>query len=352
MEIEDYFTSLEKKLEKAYEVAKEARKVGIDPDLAPEIPLAFDLASRVESLVGPPGIAEKIRKAVKKHGREEASLEIAQSIIKNSKLSEEEGVEQALRTALAILTEGIVAAPMEGIVKIAIKENPDRSRYLAVYFAGPIRSAGGSAQALAVLTADVVRQALNLSRYTPTPEEIERFVEESDLYNSEAARLQYYPTPQEIRTSLSNIPVEITGEGTEKVEVFGYRDLPRIETNRLRGGAVLVLAEGVLQKAPKISKFVEKLGINGWEWLADLKKEKTFDENEKNKKSSLKYIRDVIAGRPLLSHPSAKGGLRLRYGRSRCSGLAGVSINPATMAMFDDFIATGTQIKIEKPGKG
>jgi DNA polymerase II large subunit len=350
MKIAEYFRLLEEEVSSIYALAKEARKVGVDPDFEPEIPLAVDLAGRVESLVGPPGIAEKIRKAVKRLGREEASIEIAGEIVKNSSLSEEDAAEQGLRTALAILTEGVVAAPMEGIVKVAVKENPDLSRYLAVYFAGPIRSAGGSAQALAVLTADYIRQALNLSRYKPTAEEVERFVEESELYNSEAARLQYFPSSDEIRRAVENIPVEITGEGTERVEVSGYRDLPRIETNQLRGGGVLVLAEGVLQKAPKIAKFVEKLKITGWEWLSDAK-ESEADIGEE-KKSSNKYIRDVIAGRPILSHPSAKGGLRLRYGRSRCSGLAGVSIHPATMVIFDDFLATGTQIKTEKPGKG
>ena len=351
MEIEEYFKSLEDGARAAYAVAKKARKTGVDPDFEPEIPLAVDLAGRVESLVGPPGIAEKIRKAVEELGREEAALEIAKDIVSASNLSEEEAMEQALRTSLAVLTEGVVAAPMEGIVKVAVKENPDRSRYLAVYFAGPIRSAGGSAQALAVLTADYIRQTLKLSRYKPTPEEIERLVEETDLYNAEAARLQYSPSPEEIRKAVGNIPVEITGEGTEKVEVSGYRDLVRVETNQLRGGAILVLAEGVLQKAPKIAKYVEKLRITGWEWLSELKKERS-DNGVDEKKSNLKYIKDVIAGRPLLSHPSAKGGLRLRYGRSRCSGLAGVSLHPATMVMFDDFIATGTQIKTEKPGKG
>ncbi|GBE56163.1 DNA polymerase II large subunit [archaeon BMS3Bbin16] len=353
MKIEDYFKKLEDEGKRAYAAAKEARAAGIDPDFEPEIPLAIDLAERVESLVGPEGIAQKIRRAVNEHGREEASLIIAKQIAGNSSLSEEEAAEQGLRTALAILTEGVVAAPMEGIVKVSVKENHDGSRYLAVYFAGPIRSAGGSAQALAVLTADYLRQALGLSAYVPTAEEVERLVEEADLYNSEAARLQYLPSPAEIRTACENIPVEVTGEGTDRVEVSGYRNLPRVETNQLRGGAVLVLAEGVLQKAPKIAKFVDKLQIKGWEWLSDIKKDKPAGDDCKNEKKTVhKYIRDVIAGRPILSHPSAKGGLRLRYGRSRCSGLAAVSIHPATMVIFDDFIATGTQMKIEKPGKG
>src|SRR5439155_437428 len=45
------------------------------------------------------------------------------------------------------------------------------------------------------------------------------------------------------------------------------------------------------------------------------------------------------------------GGLRLRYGRTRATGLAAVALHPATMHILDDFIAVGTQIKTERPGK-
>ncbi|RLG56417.1 MAG: DNA polymerase II large subunit, partial [Candidatus Hydrothermarchaeota archaeon] len=266
--------------------------------------------------------------------------------------------EQALRTSLAVLTEGIVAAPLEGIVKTKIKKNQDGSSYLAIYFAGPIRSAGGSAQALAVLIGDYIRINLGLDRYKPTREEIERFVEEVDLYNAEAARLQYLPNPEEIRIAISNIPVEITGEGTEKIEVTGYRNLERIETNQLRGGAVLVLAEGVLQKAPKIIKHMKKFNLR-WEWLEELaslragKKEEEEWEGESEIKiqPNYKYIKDLIAGRPVLSYPSEKGGLRLRYGRCRTSGFASACLHPATMVILDNFIAVGTQLKTERPGK-
>ena len=44
--------------------------------------------------------------------------------------------------------------------------------------AGPIRAAGGTAQALSVLIADVVRRELDLDPYIPTPAEIERYKEE------------------------------------------------------------------------------------------------------------------------------------------------------------------------------
>ena len=46
------------------------------------------------------------------------------------------------------------------------------------------------------------------------------------------------------------------------------------------------------------------------------------------------------------------GAFRFRYGRGRVSGFSASSLHPATMAITDSFIATGTQLKIEKPTKG
>lgn len=350
-----YFESLEREAKKLYSIAAKARKRGFDPELTPETPFAKDLAGRVAGLVGPKGVAERIRELSSGLSKEEVSLEVAKEIVEGrfgSFPSVEAAAEQAIRTSLAIVTEGIVAAPLEGIGKVKVKKNQDNTRYLAIYFAGPIRSAGGSAQALAVLTGDCIRRTLGLDRYKPTEEEVERFAEETDLYNSEASRLQYFPPSQEVRTAIRNIPVEITGESTDHVEVSGYRDLARVETNQLRGGAILVLAEGVLQKAPKILKYVEKFNLKGWGWLSEYGSTKSTAQVKEEIKANYKYIKDLIAGRPVLSHPSANGGFRLRYGRCRNSGFASASINPATMVVLDDFIALGTQIKTERPGKG
>jgi DNA polymerase II large subunit len=41
----------------------------------------------------------------------------------------------------------------------------------------------------------------------------------------------------------------------------------------------------------------------------------------------------------------------LRYGRSRFSGLSSMAISPYTMGILYDFIAIGTQLKYEGPGK-
>ena len=356
--METYFRSLEEGVKRAYSIALKARSRGFDPELEPEIPFAKDMAERVEGLVGPKGVAPRIRELVEEMSNEEAAIKIAGEIVKGKfgKFEDnEKTAEQALRTSLALITEGIVAAPLEGIVKVRIKKNSDGTNYLAIYFAGPIRSAGGSAQALAVLVGDAIRVGLGLNSYKPTDDEIERFVEEVDLYNTEAARLQYHPEPQDIRKAVKNIPVEITGEPTEKVEVSGYRNLERIETNSLRGGAVLVLAEGVLQKVGKILKYVNKLGFESWEWLGEFAASRVTDDSEEKDvkiEPSFKYIKELVAGRPVLSHPSEKGGFRLRYGRSRNSGFAAMSMHPATMVLTDDFIAIGTQLKTERPGKG
>nr|6HMS_B Chain B, DNA polymerase II large subunit,DNA polymerase II large subunit [Pyrococcus abyssi]8PPT_B Chain B, DP2 [Pyrococcus abyssi GE5]8PPU_B Chain B, DP2 [Pyrococcus abyssi GE5]8PPV_B Chain B, DP2 [Pyrococcus abyssi GE5] len=388
-EMEEYFEMLQREIDKAYEIAKKARAQGKDPSLDVEIPQATDMAGRVESLVGPPGVAKRIRELVKEYGKEIAALKIVDEIIEGKfgdLGSREKYAEQAVRTALAILTEGIVSAPIEGIANVKIKRNTwaDNSEYLALYYAGPIRSSGGTAQALSVLVGDYVRRKLGLDRFKPSEKHIERMVEEVDLYHRAVTRLQYHPSPEEVRLAMRNIPIEITGEATDDVEV-SHRDVPGVETNQLRGGAILVLAEGVLQKAKKLVKYIDKMGIEGWEWLKEFVEAKEKGEpKEEGKEESLaestleetkvevdmgfyyslyqkfkeeiapsdKYAKEVIGGRPLFSDPSKPGGFRLRYGRSRASGFATWGINPATMILVDEFLAIGTQLKTERPGKG
>ena len=355
-----YFENLQKDVDSCYLLAKNARKIGLDPEYDIEIPQALDIASRVEELVGPKNIAPIIREATKKFkNREMVSIEIAKRIVKDKSYNfrkTEDALDQAIRTGLAILTEGVLVAPLEGIADVKIGANKDGSNYVDLYFSGPIRSAGGTGQAMSVLLADIVRRELNIGRYIPSFEEIERYKEEIPLYKR-TQHLQYTPSVDEIEKITKNCPICINGEGTEEVEVTGHRDLIRVNTNRLRGGACLVIAEGLCLKAPKILKHVKKLKLKDWDFLSIF-----INKNVKEEKQSLnkipeilpsnKYIGEVIAGRPVFSHPSRKGGLRLRYGRARTAGLASTAINPNTMILLDNFIAVGTQLKIERPGKG
>ena len=399
-EMEAYFKALKKGIDSCYEVARLARAKGLDPEYEVEIPRAIDLAARVEELVGPKGIAEKIRECSKDRQREDVAITIAMEIAHTHWGSKEEGLEQAVKTGLAILTEGIVAAPTEGMPDVKIRTNPDGSDHVEIYYAGPIRSAGGTAQALSVLIADRVRRELGIGKYNPTPSEIERYKEEISLYKA----LQYRPTDSEIETITRNCPVCITGEGTEKESASGYTDLPRVKTNKVRGGSCLVLAEGLCLKAKKLRPYARKMKSKDWDFLKELTKVKKVDRQEditppieelepdaaksisegegedqphpeegdgikavddaaqegldpnyaaprRMVTPNLKYIRDILAGRPILSHPSRKGGFRLRYGRARTAGLASIALHPATMVILHDALAIGTQIKIERPGK-
>ncbi len=355
-ETADYFRRLEAQTEKVYAVAQEARLKNLDPTPYPEVQLALDLAERVEKLVGMEGVAEAIRKLQSNDlKKEEIAFKIAEQVVYNEYKSFESQVDAAdnsIRTALAILTDGITAAPLEGIDSVKIKKNPDESRYLSVYYAGPIRSAGGTEQALSVLVADQVRRLLGLDRYKPTEGEMRRYVEELRLYESRVSRFQYHATDAELTRAVQHIPVEINGVQTDDIEVSVNRDLPRVETNRVRGGCLRVLNDGVLSKASKLRKIIEKMGLTEWSWLReiDVKGEESKGQLEKIK-PNYNYLHDSVAGRIVICYPSAPGGLRLRYGRSRNTGLAAVGMHPATMKILNDFVAIGTQLRVERPGK-
>ena len=248
---------------------------------------------------------------------------------------------------LAVLTEGILVAPLEGVVSARFITNADGSPSLAISFAGPIRSAGGTGQALSVLIADILRRDFDLKNPIMTFEEVERYKEETGAY---ARGLQHRPSNPEIETIVKSCPIYIDGEGVGG-EVTGQRDLARVKTNKVREGMLLVVCEGLVLKAPKILKYVDALGLDGWEWLRPFAKgsaKGTDNEVKPNKK----FISDVLAGRPIFSLPMETGGFRLRYGRSRLAGLATTSLHPATMTALSGFVIIGTQMKYESPGKG
>ncbi len=347
----DYFETLEAEVDRAYGVAEAARAVGIDPEDRPEIPPAQDMAARVEKLLRHlplAGIAEEIRALARELPREEVAVEMVRRLVQDPRRGDtlEARLDAALRVGLAILTEGILVAPLEGLAEVHVRSNGDMP-YLELYYAGPIRAAGGTAQALSVLLADIARREVGLAAYHPAPGEVERYVEEVPLYKH-LQHLQYAPTPEEIEIVVRHVPVCISGEATEgEAEVSAFRNLPRVPTNGIRGGACLVLAEGLCQKAPKLQKTVRQLGITGWEFLERLGRQGVSDEDGHGPK----YLAEAVGGRPVLAYPHRPGGFRLTYGRSRTTGLAACAVNPATMILLRNFLAVGTQVKLEYPGK-
>src|SRR6056297_2167863 len=194
-EDERYFEDLESDLDDAFEVAREAKATSGDPKPEVEIPVAKDMADRVENILGFDGVAERVRELEEQMSREEAALELVEDFVEGTVgdyESREGKVEGAVRTAVALLTEGVVAAPIEGIDRVELLENDDGTEFINVYYAGPIRSAGGTAQALSVLVADYARALLGIEEYHARDDEIERYAEEVSLYDEETG-LQYSP---------------------------------------------------------------------------------------------------------------------------------------------------------------
>ena len=392
---ERYFERIEADLDAAFDRAERAKRQGHDPEPEVEIPVARDMADRVENILGIDGVAERVRDLEGEMSREEAALELVTDFVEGT-VGDYDGragkVEGAVRTAVALLTEGVVAAPIEGIDRVEILENDDGTEFVNVYYAGPIRSAGGTAQALSVLVADYARSLLGIDEYRARSDEIERYAEEVALYDKETG-LQYTPKDTETRFIAEHMPIMLDGEATGDEEVSGFRDLERVDTNSARGGMCLVLAEGIALKAPKIQRYTRELDEVEWPWLQDLidgtiggesgedgdgeadvgtdgdaageghgdatgeghgdaaGSEASTPAGPLRPDPSEKYLRDLIAGRPVFGHPSASGGFRLRYGRARNHGFATAGVHPATMHLVDDFLATGTQIKTERPGK-
>ncbi|MFC4359843.1 DNA-directed DNA polymerase II large subunit [Halobium salinum] len=395
-EDERYFERIESRLDEAFDLAEAAKDRGRDPKTEVEIPVAVDMADRVENILGIEGVAERVRELEGEMSREEAALELVTDFVEGTVGdydSREGKVEGAVRTAVALLTEGVVAAPIEGIDRVELLENDDGTEFVNVYYAGPIRSAGGTAQALSVLVADYARSLLGIEEFEARNDEIERYAEEVALYDKETG-LQYTPKDTETKFIAKHMPIMLDGEATGDEEVSGFRDLERVDTNNARGGMCLVMAEGIALKAPKIQRYTKNLDEVDWPWLQDLidgtyyddggdeaadegsdadgdgddaeaedggdadgdgdepgADESTEPAGPPRVEPATKFLRDLIAGRPVFGHPSEAGGFRLRYGRARNHGFATAGVHPATMHLVDDFLATGTQIKTERPGK-
>lgn len=372
-EMKKYFQEIDRKVKLAYTLANKARSKGYDPKEETEVPLAKNMAERVEGLISTvapeienSGLSKRIKELEKKFGELDwrvaltISLEVAEEKI--CKFSNKlRAMETGIRVGLAYLTLGIVASPLEGFVELKLKKRKDGKEYFCLMYSGPIRSAGGTAAAVSVIVSDYVRIQLGYSSYDPSEEEINRTVTELYDYHERVTNLQYLPSEEEINFLIKNLPVQIDGDPSEEIEVSQYKDLERIETNRIRSGVCLVIGEGIAQKAPKLWKQISKWGkefnLDDWFFLEDFiklqKKIKSKSTTEETGKVSpiYTYIEDLVAGRPVLTHPLRAGGFRLRYGRCRTSGYSSASIHPALTYALNGYIAIGTQLKVERPGK-
>lgn len=374
--INKYFETFKKDCFTALHHAQEARKQGYDPHTDVEITLAETLAERVEGLISViapqikgSGVAERIIELEEKYSILDwrVGMVIAHEIAEQKYCSFQtplEAIEVGVRVGFAYVTLGVVSSPIEGLTSIEIKERRDKKgQFFRINYAGPIRNAGGTAASVSVLIADYVRKKMGYAKYDPTEKEALRCAAELEDYHRFVANLQYFPSEEESKFLMENIPVEIAGDPSEKWEVsnVNLKDLPRVETNNLRSGYCLIHSSCIPLKGPKLWKRLAEWGdemeMQDWNFLEEFlnlqKKMKAKGGEDDGAKIApdYTYIKDIVAGRPVFGHPLRPGAFRLRYGRSRASGYSGQAIHPATMVVSDGFIATGTQLKVERPGK-
>lgn len=371
-----YFAGIKEDVFAAYELAKRARAQGYDPASVVEVELAETLAERVVglmSVIAPQiknaGIEMRIEELERQYGILDwrVAFVIAHEIAQQKYCAFDtqlQAIEVGVKVGFAYVTLGVVSSPIEGLTTIEIKPRQDgKGEYFRLNYAGPIRNAGGTMASVSVLIADYVRVRMGYATYDPTEKEILRCPAELEDYHQFIANLQYFPSKEESIFLMRHLPVEIAGDGSEYREIsnVNLKDLPRIETNNLRSGYCLIHSSCIPLKAPKLwaklEKWGEQMGMGHWSFLKEFldlqKKIKAKGKKEESAKITpdYTYIKDLVAGRPVFAHPLRPGGLRLRYGRSRASGYSGQAIHPATMVVLDDFIASATQIKVERPGK-
>ncbi|VVB83498.1 DNA polymerase II large subunit [uncultured archaeon] len=368
MNTQQYFSNLDKDVKKIYEIASEARAKNLDPASKVEIPLARSLAEKVVGLISTiypqmegSGIAKRILELEKEYGKLNmaVSFKIAEEVAKQKYCkfaSLLEAIDAGIRIGFSYTTLGVVSSPIEGFTGLQLGKTRDSKEYFIANFSGPIRSAGTTASCVVLMLVDYLRELFGYAKFDPSEEEVKRYVAENYDYHEYITNLQYLPTVEEATFLAKNLPIQIAGDPTEKLEVSNYKNLSRVDTNFIRGGMCLIFSEGLAQKAKKglrLLKETKSKGFQstGWDFLEDYVKLHEKREVGKTDESPT-YIQDLVAGRPVFGHPSRSGAFRFRYGRSRVSGFSAVSMHPATMGITDSFIAIGTQLKIEKPTKG
>ncbi|MBU0976820.1 MAG: DNA polymerase II large subunit [Nanoarchaeota archaeon] len=369
--INNHFKAIENGTNICYDLARLARKKGLDPADDVETPIATTLAEKAIGLISVlyPQIQDKkiideILNLEKEYGQLDPAVafKIAEEIAKEKfcKFKDQlEAIDAGIRVGFSYITLGVVSSPIEGFTGLKIGKTRDGKEYFRAFFSGPIRSAGTTASCVVLMLIDYLRETFGYAPFDPDESEVKRYITENYDYHERVNNLQYLPTEEEIEFLAKRLPIQIDGEPTEKREVSNYKDLDRIETNFIRGGMCLIFSEGLAQKAQKGVRLL-KQGVKGrgfqatgWDYLDEyIEKFKTKKKSGGKTDGKPTYIKDIVAGRPVFGHPSRSGAFRFRYGRSRTGGFSATLVHPATMAISNSFISSGTQLKIEKPTKG
>jgi len=376
-EMQKYFEELDAACTREVKIANAARLKGYDYTEKSEIVLTKNMAERVIGIIAVvapqiqnTGAVARIIELEKQYGILDwrVAFSIAEDVAREKFCKfkdQKEAMEIGIKTGFAYVTNGVVSSPLEGFTTIDIVDRMDgKGKYFCMNFSGPIRNAGGTAAAVSVLIADYVRMKFGYAKYDATELETKRTYTEIEDYHTRFSPRQYFPSREEIDFFMAHIPIQIGAEPSEKVEVSNYKDLPRVPTNLIRSGFCLLYTDCLPLKSPKLWKQLKvwgkDFGMIDWLWIEEylvIQKEAKAHKKKSDIGTGAKispdytYIKDLVAGRPVLGYPLRNGGFRLRYGRGRVSGYSAQSIHPATMQILNSYVATATQLKVERPGK-
>ena len=134
-----YESWLEEHTEAVYQIAAEAKSKKLDFENVVEIPRASDLASRTEKLLEDyldgMKIEEDLRHLLNTTDRESASIQIAVDVARKMNeqtLDMQKSIDCGLRVGLAVLTEAVLVAPLDGIGDVRILNNADGTEFLSI----------------------------------------------------------------------------------------------------------------------------------------------------------------------------------------------------------------------------
>ncbi|MFX0015638.1 MAG: hypothetical protein ACFFB2_11345 [Promethearchaeota archaeon] len=335
-EFQEYIKNLKKDLETQVQLATQARGCKLDPQTSIESKLTFNSRAKIASILKIPKLEDYLPRNLSHHENPLLlAADIAKQIVNGRfvKKSRENLILLALHSSLVIISQGLISVPQESIPKITIGS---KSNHLTIYFSNTIRYATGETIGLIMLIADYIRQVLHLNRFNPSPDLINRYVEEIEIYtamNEHFLNLRI----DLLKFLVQNIGIEISGEAFERIEVRRYRNLPNL-TNKLRMG-MCVAFEKVIESINSIASIRFKSGIPEWDWLKG-----PFEAIKREKHEF--GLREVRGTQPLLSKSRKPGGFRLRYGFSRNTSQGAAGIHPVTMYL-SEMLSPGTSIAID-----
>src|SRR6185369_7988360 len=116
----DYQINILNQVNEFYTIIQKARQKGYDVTTTIESKIAYDLSDRVAKMHNI-DISDRLRSLLKHTSKEKAALKIAVGEYGSGDLKTR--LENAVRVSLAVVTEGVTVAPLQGISDVQIKEN-------------------------------------------------------------------------------------------------------------------------------------------------------------------------------------------------------------------------------------